>query len=192
MASNARLEKRARRLVGQARMRCRASGQTATLFGETRYAAKSWKRKRRVILKAEVVRLAGRAPRDNPRFVVTNLLQSPRRVYELYRERGDVENRLKQLHYGLGFDRTSCTAFWADAFRVLLTAAAYVLLQTLRQRLATTPAAGLQVGTLRERLFNLGTRVQVSARRIVLHLPSAFPWLALWQAVALALGAQPG
>ena len=192
MASNPRLEKRIRRLLGKARMRSKATGESAALFGETRYAAKSWHRKRRVIMKAEVVRLAGRDPRDNPRFVVTNLPQSPRRVYELYRERGDVENRLKELHYGLGFDRTSCTSFWANAFRVLLTAAAYVLLQALRQRLAATPAASLQVGTLRERLFKLGARVQVSARRIVLHLSSAFPWLALWQAVALALGASPG
>jgi hypothetical protein len=192
MASNAKLEKRIRRLLGKARMRSKATGASAQVFGETRYAAKSWKRKRRVIMKAEVVRLAGRDPRDNPRFVVTNLPQSPRRVYEIYRERGDVENRLKELHYGLGFDRTSCPAFWANAFRVLLTAAAYVLLQTLRQRLAATPAATLQIGTLRERLFKLGARVQVSARRIVLHLPSAFPWLALWQAVALALGARAG
>jgi len=192
MASNPKLEKRVRRCLGKARMRSKATGETATLFGETRYAAKSWGRKRRVIMKAEVVRLVGRDPRDNPRFVVTNLPQSPRRVYAIYRERGDVENRLKELHYGLGFDRTSCTAFWANAFRVLLTAAAYVLLQALRLRLAATPAATYQIGTLRERLFKLGARVQVSARRIVLHLPSAFPWLALWQAVALALGASPG
>lgn len=192
MAGNAKLDKRIRRLLGKARMRSKATGETATLFGETRYAAKSWHRKRRIIMKAEVVRLTGRDPRDNPRFVVTNLPQSPRRVYALYRERGDMENRLKELHYGLGFDRTSCTAFWANAFRVLLTATAYVLLQTLRQRLAATPAASYQVSTLRERLIKLGTRVQVSARRIVLHLPSAFPWLALWQAGALALGAAPG
>jgi len=192
MASNPKLEKRVRRLLGKARTRSKATGATATLFGETRYAAKSWQRKRRVILKAEVVRLLGRESRDNPRFMVTTLPQSPRRVYAIYRERGDVENRLKELHAGLGFDRTSCTAFWANAFRVLLTAAAYVLLQGLRLRLAATPAASYQVGTLRERLFKLGARVQVSARRIVLHLPSAFPWLALWQAVALALGASPG
>ena len=192
MASNPKLEKRVRRLLGKARMRAKATEETAALFGESRYAAKSWHRKRRVIMKAEVVRLVGRDPRDNPRFVVTNLPQSPRRVYAIYRERGDVENRLKELHYGLGFDRTSCSGFWANAFRVLLTAAAYVLLQALRLRLAATPAASYQVGRLRERLFKLGARVQVSARRIVLHLPSAFPWLALWQAVALALGASPG
>jgi hypothetical protein len=192
MAGNARLDKRIRRLLGKARMRSKATGETATLFGDTRYAAKSWDRKRRVVMKAEVVRLTGRDPRDNPRFVVTNLPQSPRRVYAIYRLRGDVENRLKELHYGLGFDRTSCSRFWANAVRVVLTAAAYVLLQALRERLAATPAATFQVRTLRERLFKLGARVQVSARRIVLHLPSAFPWLALWQAVALALGASPG
>jgi hypothetical protein len=184
MASNAKLEKGVRRLLGKARMRSQATGETAHLFGETRYAAKSWRRKRRVIMKAEVVRLVGRDPRDNPRFVVTNLRQSPRRVYAIYRERGDVENRLKELHYGLGFDRTSCTAFWANAFRVLLTAAAYVLLRELGRHLASTACAASQVGTLGERLLKLGARVTVSARRIVLHLPSAFPWLAVWQAAA--------
>ena len=54
---------------------------------------------------------------------MTTLGQTPRRVYAIYQRRGDVENRLKELHYGLGFDRTSCTAFWANAVRVVLTAA---------------------------------------------------------------------
>lgn len=190
MASNAKLAKRVRRLLDQARMLSKASGHTAHLYGETRYAAKKWRRKRRVIMKAEVVRLAGRDPRDNPRFVVTNLSQTPRHVYALYCDRGDPENRIKELHYGLGLDRTSCSSFRANAFRVLLTAAAYVLLQELRRHLARTACATSQVSTLRERLIKLGTRVQVSARRIVLHLPSAFPWLAVWQAAALALGAR--
>jgi len=192
MANNTRLAKRVRRLMGKARMRSKATGETATLFGETRYAARKWSRKRRVIMKAEVVRLAERAPRNNPRFVVTNLALTPAHVYGVYRDRGDVENRIKELHYGLGLDRTSCSAFRANAFRVLLTAAAYVLLQTLREHLAATPCAGSQVGTLRERLLKLGTRVSVSARRIVLHLPTTFPWLATWTTVALALGARAG
>ena len=192
MASNQRLEKRIRRLLGRAWVLSRASGVTEHLYGETRYAAKKWRRKRRVIMKAEVVRLAGRAPRRNPRFVVTNLAQTPAHVYGLYRERGDIENRIKELHYGLGLDRTSCPQFRANAFRVLLTAAAYVLLQELRRHVAATPCAGTQVSTLRERLLKLGARVTVSARRIVVHLPSAFPWLAAWQAVALAVGARAG
>lgn len=192
MANNARLAKRIRRLMGRMRMRSKATGETATLFGETRYAARSWSHKRRVIMKAEVVRLGERPPRNNPRFVVTNLTQTPAHVYGCYRDRGDVENRIKELHYGLALDRTSCSDFTANAFRVLLTAAAYVLLQTLRETLAATPCASFQVSTLRERLFKLGTRVTVSARQIILHLPSAFPWLALWTSAALALGARAG
>ncbi len=192
MASNARLEKRVRRLLGKARMASKATGQTEHLFGETRYAAKKWSHKRRVIMKAEVVRLPGRDPRDNPRFVVTNLPQTPKHVYGLYCDRGDAENRIKELHYGLGLDRTSCSRFLANAFRVVLTAAAYVLLQELRRHLADTACAGNQVGTLRERLVKVAARVTVSARRIVFHLPSAFPWLAAWHAVALAVGARAG
>src|SRR2546427_5735503 len=122
MASNARLEKRARRLMGKARMRSKATGQTEHLYGETRYAAKTWKRQRRVIIKAEVVRHPGRDPKNNPRLVVTNLPGAPKTIYEqIYCQRGDVENRLKELHHGLELDRTSCSRFLANQFRVLLT-----------------------------------------------------------------------
>ena len=82
MPSNPRLEKRARRLMGKARMRSKATGRTEHLYGETRYAAKTWKRKRRVIIKAEVVRHPGRDPKNNPRFLVTNLPHAPQTVYE--------------------------------------------------------------------------------------------------------------
>ena len=70
MASNTRLAKRARRLLGKVRMRSKATGQTEHVYGETRYAARTWGRRRRVIIKAEVVRHPGRDPKNNPRFVV--------------------------------------------------------------------------------------------------------------------------
>src|SRR6266436_1873260 len=98
MPSNPRLEKRARRLLGTARLRSTATGRTERLYGETRYAARTWKRRRRVIIKAEVVRHPGRDPKNNPRFVVTNLPGAPQTIYEqIYCQRGDVENRLKEL-----------------------------------------------------------------------------------------------
>jgi Transposase DDE domain group 1 len=191
MASNPRLEKRARRLMGKARMLARATGQTAHLYGETRYAAKSWGRRRRVIYKAEVVRHPGRAPKNNPRFVVTNLPDSPEAVYTLYCQRGDMENRLKELHHGLELDRTSCSRFWANQFRVVLTLAAYVLWQELRQRARGTACADAQVTTLRDRLLKLAVWVQRSVRRIVLHLPLTSPWLPTWRRIACAVGARP-
>ena len=81
LPGNARLDKRVRRLLGRAWVLFRTTGQATPVFGETRYAARSWGRKRRVIMKAEVVQYPGRAPRDNPRFVVTNLPLAPEAVY---------------------------------------------------------------------------------------------------------------
>ena len=95
-------------------------------------------------------------------------------------------------HRLLDIDRTSCTSFWANQFRVLLTAAAYVLMQELRLRAAGTACARAQVGMLRERLLKLGARVLVSVRRIVVHLPTSFPFLPAFRHVALALGAATG
>ncbi len=191
MASNARLVKRSRRLMGRARMLSKASGATEHLFGETRYAGRKWKRKRRVIIKAEVVRHPGRAPKNNPRFVITNLPDPPEAVYQVYCGRGDMENRLKELHHGLELDRTSCHRFTANQFRVLLTAAAYILFQTLQAHAQGTACANAQVSTLRERLLKLAAWVERSARRIVLHLPTTFPWLTTWRQIALRVGAAP-
>src|SRR6266581_1527535 len=139
--------------------------------------AGKWPGLRRVIIKAEVVRAVDKDPKDNPRFVITNMKQSPQWIYEhVYCQRGDVENRIKELH-DLEIDRTSCTSFWANQFRVLLTAAAYVLMQELRLRAAGTACARAQVAMLRERLLKLGARVLVSVRRVVVHLPASFPFL---------------
>jgi hypothetical protein len=192
LAKNAVLKRRAQSLMRQARRRSRRSGRTEHLYGECRYAAKTWAGPRRVILKAEVVRHPDRVPKDNPRFLVTNLSANPRQVYEsVYCQRGEIENRIKELHE-LEIDRTSCCRFWANQFRLLLTAAAYVLLQELRLRAARTGCARAQVATLRLRLLKLAATVQVSMRRLVFHLPSSFPYLPDWRLVALALGARMG
>jgi hypothetical protein len=193
MASNPVLERRSRVLMKRARRMSRKTTRTAHVYGECRYAARKWNRKRRVVIKAEVVRLEGREPRDNPRFVVTNIAGKPQAIYErIYCRRGEIENRIKELHDGLQIDRTSCTRFWANQFRVLMTAAAYVLMQELRLRAAKTASARAQVATLRDRLIKLGARVVVSVRRIVVHLPASFPFLKDWRRVAGALGARAG
>ncbi len=192
IAKNSVLARRAKRLMGQARRRSRSSKQTERVFGGCWYAAGKWSYKRRVVIKAEVTRLEGRTPRDNPRFVVTTLRNSPRWVYQRYRERGEIENRIKELHYGLQIDRTSCTRFWANQFRVLLTAAAYVIMQELRLKAKHTGCARAQVSTLRERLLKIGVWVEVSVRRIVLHLPASFPFKHEWGRVAVALDARAG
>jgi hypothetical protein len=192
-ARNRVLARSARRLMGKARRMSRRSGRTEHVYGDCRYRAGTWSHDRRVIIKAEVVRLDGRDPKDNARFVVTNLRQTPRWVYErVYCARGDVENRIKELKYGMEIDRTSCTSFFANQFRVLLTAAAYVLLQELRMHATHTSCARAQVWTLRDRLLKIGAQVVSSTRRLLLHLPESFPFRQDWSRIACALGARSG
>jgi len=192
LPSNARLVRCAGQLLGEAYGLSKYSGHTEHVYGDTLYAARSWSHRRRVIIKAEVVRLPGRDPKCNPRFVVTNLGEAPDTVYALYCQRGDMENRLKELHDGLALGRTSCSRFWANQFRVLLTAAAYVLLQELRRCAQGTVCATAQVATLRERLLKLAVWVERSVRRVVLHLPQFTPWGDTWRRVAITVGATAG
>jgi hypothetical protein len=193
MGKNAVLNRLAEPEMKQARKLSEESGKTEHVYGEARYAADTWSKKRRIIFKAEVVRQPGKEPKDNPRFLITNLKQKPQWIYEqVYCERGDVENRIKELHHGLEIDRTSCSKFWANQFRVLMTAAAYVLMQELRLRAARTDCARAQVGILRERLLKLGARVVVSVRRVVIHLPVSFPFRSSFRQIALAFGASSG
>jgi hypothetical protein len=192
MASNAVLNRKAEEAMQVARVLAGLTDRTEHVYSEARYAAGSWKQERRVIIKAEVVRAEDKAPKDNPRFVITNMKQTPQWLYEkVYCRRGEIENRIKELH-AMQIDRTSCSLFWANQFRVLLTAAAYVLMQELRLSAAGTNCARAQVWTLRERFLKLGARVVASARRMVIHLPQSFPFLTTFRHMAMALGASPG
>ncbi len=102
-AGNVVLDRRCERWMKRARELSTHSGQTEHVYGELRYAAKSWSRKRRVIVKAEVVRLQDREPRDNARFVITNLPVKPQQLYEdIYCQRAHIELRYPK----------NCTTGW--------------------------------------------------------------------------------
>jgi hypothetical protein len=189
MPQNTKLNWLTKDLVAEARARSATSGQSERVWGDVSYRTRSWNRDRRVIIKAEVTRLPGREPRDNPRYVVTNLCGKPERVYAIYCGRGDEENRIKELKNDLALGRTSCTRFVANQLRVLLVAAAYVLMQQLRRHADGTGCERAQVGTLRLRLLKVAAWVERSVRRIVLHLPVSFPWRSAWHTIAWQLGA---
>jgi Transposase DDE domain group 1 len=194
LIANSALDRQAEAKMQVVRKLSAASGQSERLYGECRYRTlKTWKKPRRVIYKAEVVREGERAPRDNQHYLVTNFQQTPGWIYEkFYCQRGDIENRIKELHHGLEMDRTSCHGFWANQLRVLLTAAAYVLMQELRIRATGTECSRCQVQQLRERLLKIGASLVVSVRRVVLHLPRTFPLLSSFRHIALGLGAEAG
>ena len=126
---------------------------------------------------------------SNPRAVVTNLEGEAQQLYdEVYCARGEMENRIKEQQLGLFADRTSCHAWWANQFRLLLASAAYVLLEAMRRiGLAGTELARAQVGTIRLKLLKIGAVVLRNTRRIRLLLSSSYPYAALFRQVATAL-----
>lgn len=158
-------------------------------YDQVLYGAKAWGQRWRVVIKADMALHAGREPKLNVRFVLTDINGSAQRIYErIYCQRGDAENRLKELKAGLGLDRTSCHRFLANQFRVLLAAAAYALLQELRWQARETELGRAQVPRLRDFLLKIAVRVRATVRRIVLHLPLGAPAQAEWLAIARNLG----
>jgi hypothetical protein len=192
MGKNPVLQRFAEPLMAPLREALESGEDLIPRFGECLYGARSWKCQRRVIIKADIALHPGRKPKDNPRFIVTNLKTTPKFIYKkVYCARGDIENRIKELKHGLEIDRTSCTSFNANQFRVLMTAAAYVLMQELRLHARRTGCARAQVNTLRLRLLKLGVWIESSVRRIVLHLPTRTPYADDWRRIACSVGAVP-
>ena len=131
---------------------------------------------------------------DNPRFVVTSLAApTPQQVYEeLYCARGNCENAIKAVKCDLHSDRTSATTFLANAMRLILACAAYVLHHALRtSTLQHTALAQAQPSTVILTLFKIATQVKQYKDRILLHLPSSCPVKALLQRVTTLLDVVP-
>ena len=142
-----------------------------------------------MVLKADVLS-AG----DNPRFVVTSLdAPTPQMLYEdLYCARGNCENGIKAVKCDLQSDRTSATTFLANAMRLLLACAAYVLHHALRTHtLQHTALANAQPSTVILTLFKVATQIKQYKDRILLHLPSSCPVKALLHRVTALLSAVP-
>jgi len=153
MASNAVLQRKAEEAMQYARGIAAVTGQTEQVYSDVSYAAGSWER--RILIKAEVVCGEGKEPKDNPRFVITNMKQGPNGSTK----RSTAARRDREPHQGTArsSDRShQLQPVLGQPVRVMLTAAAYVLMQELRLRAAYTNRARAQVWTLRERLLKLG------------------------------------
>lgn len=176
LVPNARLERAVIPLQAEAERQSAAQdGMKVRLLGETIYQADSWPQSRRVVMKAEVL------PKGtNTRFVVTTRTDAPGQVYDWYVDRGETENWIKDLNA----DRLSCHRFWANQFRLLLHAAAYWLLDTLRRWLGTVQVARMTLDTLRLRLIKIAGWVRERREGVGLRLASSHPNEGWWRALA--------
>jgi len=172
LARNTRLERMTEFVELAMKDAYEASGIKQRELGEFVYAAQSWARERRVITRLEC------GPQGtNPRYVVTNLTGEPKALYDdMYCQRGEAENRIKEAQVGLFATRTSCQHFHSNQLRVLLAALGYVLIERLRAlALRGTALANAQVDTLRIKLLKVAAVVTRNTRRIRLFLASNWP-----------------
>lgn len=184
MPSNAVIKRQTTDLILKAKEEFKRTNQKQKLYSESKYAAKTWKADRRVIVKAE-----HNDQGENTRYVVTNLVGTPQDLYEkTYCARGEMENRIKEQQLGLFADRTSCHDWWPNQFRLLLSSLAYVLLETIRrENLQETELAQAQVGTIRLKLLKIGAVVVRNTRRIKVMISSHYPYQQLFATLAMAL-----
>jgi Transposase DDE domain group 1 len=187
MARNQRL----RRIIGQqmheATMQWKQTGKAARVFSEFQYSTRKtkksgWDRERRVVAKAEHI-----DGKENPRFVVTSLTGNrwaAQALYEeLYCERGDMENRIKE-QFSLFADRVSAETMRANQMRLYLSAMAYILVSGLRRvGLKGTELAHAQVSTIRTKLLKIGAQIRVSVRKVWVSMASSYPWQGLYRQV---------
>ena len=183
-ATNARLKQLTEGLMEQAVRQYEQTKQKQRLFECFQYQCDSWSHPRTVVAKAECHQQG-----TNLRFVVSNLpgVSTPedgQREYDHYIQRGESEHRMDELKNGLHTDRLSCHRFLANQCRLLLHAAAYWLVDTLRRWLAAAGQPRLQLDTLRMRLLKIGGRVWERATHVPLRLASSHPGQALWALLA--------
>lgn len=176
LAGNSRLTRAIVPEMRKARIKSKRTRQPARAFADFIYRTrKSWSRKRRVIGKAEWT--GGEA---NPRFIVTNVHEAfgaARFLYEdVYCQRGEMENRLKECQGDLFADRTPAPTMRANQLRLWLSSLAYVLMCAVRRiGLPGTAFERATCGTIRLQLLKIGALVTISVRRVKLAFASACP-----------------
>jgi hypothetical protein len=181
-ATSRSLKPRGERLLQKAERRWLRRGTPQRLYSGFRHRGKRWRQySRRICAKVE------RTAKDRcVHFVITNRRGRAQDVFHFYHGRGECENRIEEFKNGFAADRLSCHRFLANSFRLLLHAAAYNLVVLFRHRLPKCMQHA-QIETLRRQLFKLGALVRHSARRILVHLASGWPFQSLFQQALRAL-----
>lgn len=212
MGLNPRLKKLSEERLTEAVRHREETRQDERLFCAFEYQADSWTRKRWVMVKCEA-----NAQGTNRRAIVSNRPGAPvmpAATYEEYANRGESENRNKELKCGFEADRLSDHRYFANLFRLYLHALSYMLLVRMRRLVADPPADELRqelpgealtgrqrrrlhnrrrerdplgeghACTWRTRLIKVAAYVFESSRRIVVRLSSSWPYLHHYQAVS--------
>jgi len=156
---------------------------------QTRYAAGTWNRERRVVARIECTRKG-----LDIRYVVTNITHCPPRyLYDsLYCARGQAENLIKRHKGQLASDRTSCRSPLANQMRLILHTAAYWLMRVIADTIPEPqPLAQAEFSTIRARLLKIGVRVWETTSRVRLAFAANCPDAVLFSGLIRGLMPRP-
>jgi hypothetical protein len=209
---NSWLKKQSDSRLEQAVEKFEKTGEPQRLFCAFWYRAGSWPAQRWVVIKVEA-----NSQGTNRRAIVTNrpgAFVLPGAAYDDYTDRGESENRNKELKTGLKADRLSDHRYFANLFRLYLHAESYNLLVHVRQHVeiplpedfeqevpaeASTGKEGRkqhnrrrehdplgqgQPCTWQTRLIKVAALVVETTRRVVVHLSSSWPYLNHYEQVS--------
>jgi hypothetical protein len=141
-------------------------------FHQFQYAAGSWSQTQKVIARIEATDLG-----TDARFIVTNLPGRGKMLYEkLYCQRGAAENLIKDMKRTLRSDKTACSRWEANQFRLFLHMEAYWLLHALRRAAPKRSRwRGATLETIRRTFVKIAVRVEEMKSKIKLAFPAAYP-----------------
>ena len=133
------------------------------------YQAGSWAKPQKVVVKVEVSDMGA-----NIRYIVTDLIHfRTRDLYEKgYCARGAMELRIKEHKLYLKSDRSSCSSFAANQFRLFLNSMAYVLLHTLqKETLQGTEFVNATFKTIQNKIIKTAAWVKELKTKIKIEFP---------------------
>ena len=141
-------------------------------FRSVPYQAASWSKPRRVCIRS--TREAGELLFSHA-FIVTSFSEniSPERVFETYKKRGTMENYIKEAKNSFFFDKTDSPEFTENHASMMVSVLAYNLFNFLKTCCFDKKWRGLQVNTIRLRLFKVAGKLVRTARQIYLKLSSS-------------------
>lgn len=188
IAANATLKALVKDIQVVAKEQFAATGEPVKLITEGfEYKAESWDRPQTVHAKIEVTEKG-----INTRFFITNIgeMTGDEVYWDFYVCRGETcENRIKEFKNMCFSGRLSCNSFWANGFRLFLSAIVYEVFGELKRMIAKTrhdEAKKWQVDNLRLFLLKVGATVKRRVRKVTIRFSRAFAQQELFRELMLA------
>jgi hypothetical protein len=149
---------------------------TVRRFHQLSYRAREWSRSRKLVARVEATALG-----TDVRFIVTSLEGRGKTLYEkVFCARGNAENLIKDMKRFTRSDKTACSRWQANQFRLFLHVGAYWLLHSLRQAAPKRSRwRGATFETIRRVFVKVAVRVEELKGKIKLAFPASHPQAAM-------------